>query len=238
MDASVVFSAAKATVVWWTQTQYTAAHTMELRSGAKLWNELRGEQPKLNHEVQKQAFLEGLGLILQRWTALGLAIELGWGGTDTMAKAQGFQEEVYHWFVDAKEQRFVDELEDLLDDIMTQEFNTELQDGSSRQVAEALVRLFEECAQGNYSTVLRLREVVKQHKEIVASKSVRIDENGKPYAGGGGNVPSLVPMGEPSTNQVDVDTSNQMDEDTKLSGPDPDGWEVVTNNRKKGKGKK
>uniref|UniRef100_A0A7S3UA35 Pre-rRNA-processing protein TSR2 homolog n=1 Tax=Picocystis salinarum TaxID=88271 RepID=A0A7S3UA35_9CHLO len=211
---------------------------MELRSGAKLWNELRGEQPKLNHEEQKQAFLEGVGLILQRWTALGLAIEHGWGGTDTTAKAQSFHDEVYHWFVDAKEQRYVDELEDLLDDIMAQEFNAELQDGSPRQVAEALVRLFEECAQGNYSTVLRLREVMVQQKDIVASKSFRIDESGKPYAGGGGNVPSLVPMGEPSTNQVDFDTSHQMDEDTKSSGPDPDEWEVVKNNRKKGKGKK
>lgn len=209
---------------------------MELRSGAKLWNELRGEQPKLTHQEQQQAFLEGLGLILQRWTALGLAVEHGWGGTDTLAKAQSFHEEVYHWFADAKQQRYVDELEDLLDDVMAQDFNAELQDGSARQVAEALVRLFEECAGGDYSTVLKMKEIVTQEEIKAANKSFRVDESGKPYVGGG-NVPSLVPMGEPSSEREGTHAPIQMDEEVDDNGPDPDGWEVVKSNKKKGKGK-
>lgn len=196
---------------------------MELRSGAKLWNEIRGQQPKIEDEEQARCFEEGIRLVLARWTALGLAVEHGWGGPESEAKSQSFQHELYRWFLESKEQKYVDELEDLLEDVMVSDFNTELQDGSPRQVAEALVGLYEQCAVGDFSTVERMRSALEDVTRNAKHQSRRIQEQDHDCGSNPGTTSS--------PNDVDMDVED-------IPTLDPDGWEVVTNNKKKGRDRK
>ena len=45
------------------------------------------------------AFCEGLAGILNRWTALQLAILNEWGGAESAAKGAQMLEELEHWFL-------------------------------------------------------------------------------------------------------------------------------------------
>lgn len=46
----------------------------------------------------KRNFVEGLGLVLDRWVALQMAVEMGWGGHDTASKAEGFKAGLIDYF--------------------------------------------------------------------------------------------------------------------------------------------
>lgn len=98
----------------------------------------------------KQNFIEGLSIILKRWTALQLAIEMEWGGPHTVEKAQDLEDSLIDYFEKgeptlcylstdpwgclegkALEQ---EDLEDILLDVMQDEFGTVLEDGSEVEV--------------------------------------------------------------------------------------------------------
>ncbi|CAM6118205.1 unnamed protein product [Calypogeia fissa] len=93
---------------------------------------------------------------LQRWTALQLAIHNEWGGSSSTLKAQQFHSNIVAFFSRAKEARYIDDLEDLLDQCMLEFFNTEIEDGSLFEVAEQIMTMHEECMLGNYENVRRM----------------------------------------------------------------------------------
>ena len=47
-------------------------------------------------------FEEGLALVLRRWTALSLAVEHGWGGPQSTAKAEELYANLLEWFYTSK----------------------------------------------------------------------------------------------------------------------------------------
>lgn len=134
-----------------------------------------------------QVFNEGIGLILSRWSALRTAVENEWGGRDSHLKAQQFAADLLSWFTQSKgsntnclirffflpnlnlnfilyfvcyffpEPLYIDDLETLIDEGMLS-FNLEIQDGSVEEVAEELMIMHEECLDGDFSSVERLRE--------------------------------------------------------------------------------
>lgn len=57
--------------------------------------------------------------------------------------------------------------------IMTDEFNATLEDDSPYLVAKHLVLLFNQCINGNYEEVERLREKAKTQNAFVASTCVK-----------------------------------------------------------------
>ncbi|KAM0008058.1 putative pre-rRNA-processing protein TSR2 [Helianthus debilis subsp. tardiflorus] len=62
-----------------------------------------------------------------------------------------------------------DELEDLLDDFMLS-LNTEIVDGSIEEIAENLMIMHEECLEGNFASIGRLRQSIptfNQHIQVV-----------------------------------------------------------------------
>ena len=66
---------------------------MQLRDGA-----LVGGSPGGLSSPAAAAFTQGAAAVLSRWTALRLAVEGEWGGTDSGAKAQRLLENVVAWF--------------------------------------------------------------------------------------------------------------------------------------------
>jgi pre-rRNA-processing protein TSR2 len=78
----------------------------------------------------------------------------------------------YFFLIDGKKLD-IDEIEDILSQIMTDEFHTTLEDDSPYLVAKHLVNLFNQCINGNFSEVERLRERAKAQNSFVASSCVK-----------------------------------------------------------------
>lgn len=99
----------------------------------------------------KQNFVNGLQLILDKWTALKLAIEMEWGGPFTAQKAQDFHYSLIDYFEKGlqtlcKDVRVLiyltiegkniepEDIEDILLEVMRDEFGAVLEDESEREV--------------------------------------------------------------------------------------------------------
>jgi pre-rRNA-processing protein TSR2 len=50
----------------------------------------------------KEGFEEGVGIIFSQWTALVLAVENQWGGSESANKADYFIEDILEWFYKKK----------------------------------------------------------------------------------------------------------------------------------------
>ena len=90
-------------------------------------------------ETEQQAwaiFGNSVKVVFESWTSLRLAIENNWGGGDSIQKATAFLEEVIQMF---KARRSVDpiDLQDFLDSRMDEDFSTELEDNSQKEVRVA-----------------------------------------------------------------------------------------------------
>ncbi|KAI8555866.1 hypothetical protein RHMOL_Rhmol05G0207400 [Rhododendron molle] len=103
---------------------------------------------------------EGISLVLSRWAALQMAVINEWGGRDSRLKSQQLAPDIFSWFTQSKEQLYIDDLEDMLEEFMLS-LNTEIDDGSveeDMQIAERLMIMHEECLEGNYQSIQILRE--------------------------------------------------------------------------------
>ncbi|XP_048872800.1 pre-rRNA-processing protein TSR2 homolog isoform X2 [Brienomyrus brachyistius] len=112
----------------------------------------------------RDVFTEALRAVLETWPVLQIAVDNGFGGVYSKQKAD--------WMVDAVQQYFQQnddlqqyEVEDFLADLMNNEFDTVVDDGSLPQVASKICQLFKQCEQG------MLLEVRSQTAQIVQRKS-------------------------------------------------------------------
>ncbi|KAK9830416.1 hypothetical protein WJX72_011646 [[Myrmecia] bisecta] len=123
----------------------------------------------------RPAFEEGVSLVLERWTALCLAIDQEWGGANSKQKAQQLYADILNWFYSNKE-HYADDLEVDLEEILLSDFNCETEDGSPLEVAKQLVQFHRECLQGDFSLIERLRRI----PPAIASACVRerVDRDG------------------------------------------------------------
>ncbi|OMH86285.1 Pre-rRNA-processing protein TSR2 [Zancudomyces culisetae] len=108
----------------------------------------------------KQAFVEGVDHVFTKWTALALAVKQEWGGPDSVAKRD--------WMVDAVVQEFdtkgtkIDQeyIEDLLLQIMEDEFECNIEDGSERDVSALILQIYKQCIRGDFTLVDKLRSEI------------------------------------------------------------------------------
>ncbi|CAI9268187.1 unnamed protein product [Lactuca saligna] len=173
---------------------------------------------------------EGIDLLLGRWSALQMAVQNEWGGRDTRQKAQQLAVDIYQWLIRPSEALYVDELENLLDDFMLS-LNTEIDDGSIEEIADNLMIIHEECLEGNFASIERLRQSAPQI--AAASHQMQV------VNGGEDDSDSTSSSGDESMEMADgVDpTSNMADmtlnESARPAAPivDADGWTVVSSRR-------
>ncbi|KAJ1893133.1 rRNA accumulation- protein [Kickxella alabastrina] len=161
-----------------------------------------------NSKLNKDAFIEGVDHILAKWTALALAVENEWGGSDTEDKRENMVDEVVEFFNNAAAKRQRPEptdLEAILLDIMTEDFNISLEDGSEKEVAARLTAIFIECINGNHSTVNKLAEEreAREARDTNANAVKRSQAAARPDADGS----------ESSSEDDDSDSDDAMDED-------------------------
>ncbi|XP_073048979.1 uncharacterized protein [Primulina eburnea] len=100
---------------------------------------------------------EGIGMLLSRLAALRMAVENEWGGHDSLQKSQQLGHDLFHRLTQSKEQVYIDDLEDMLDEFMLS-LNTEIGDGSIEEIAEKMMVMREECLEGNFNSIKKLKE--------------------------------------------------------------------------------
>ncbi|KAJ2837536.1 rRNA accumulation- protein [Coemansia sp. 'formosensis'] len=109
----------------------------------------------------KEAFIEGVDHVLAKWTALGLAVEHGWGGQETQEKRDDMVEDIVQFFDEAVNKKKNPEpldLQELLLEVMELDFHIDLKDESEKEVAAVLCKIFAECKNGNFATVDKLAD--------------------------------------------------------------------------------
>ncbi|KAJ9541857.1 hypothetical protein OSB04_028363 [Centaurea solstitialis] len=179
---------------------------------------------------------EGIDLLLGRWSALQMAVQNEWGGRDTRQKVQQLAVDIYHWLIRPIEALYVDDLENVLDDFMLS-LNTEIDDGSIEEIAENLMIMHEECLEGNFVSIERLRQSAPQNGAIHRLQVVNGGEDD--------DTDSTSSSGDESMEMDDdLDSSPNMTgmtprEPTRAPAPtvDADGWTVVSSRRNRGSGR-
>ncbi|KAM9855360.1 pre-rRNA-processing protein TSR2 homolog [Aulostomus maculatus] len=97
--------------------------------------------------ASRELFKEGVRAVLHTWPVLQIAVDNGFGGVYGQQKAD--------WLVDVVQQYFHDnadlqqyEVEDFIANLMDQEFDTVVDDGSLPQVSLLLMQMFCQWQQG------------------------------------------------------------------------------------------
>ncbi|KAG7521330.1 hypothetical protein JOB18_046314 [Solea senegalensis] len=97
--------------------------------------------------ASRELFTSGVRAVLHTWPVLQIAVDNGFGGVYGQQKAD--------WMVDVVQQYFHDnadlqqsEIEDFIADLMDQEFDTVVDDGSLPQVSLSLLQMFSQWQQG------------------------------------------------------------------------------------------
>ncbi|XP_023524387.1 pre-rRNA-processing protein TSR2 homolog [Cucurbita pepo subsp. pepo] len=178
-------------------------------------------------------FQEGIGLVLSRWSALQLAVDNEWGGRDSRRKVELLCSDIFTWFTQNKETLYIDDLEMILDETMLS-LNTQVDDGSIEEVAEKLIFMHEECVDGNFSSIERLRQsplLRGAHSHVSQAMSDDEEEEDDDDDGGNGS--------DGMRNDMMVDAIQQQQQQPRAvnqprpeaSAPAEDGWVQVTSRR-------
>ncbi|KAG4177317.1 hypothetical protein ERO13_A11G298500v2 [Gossypium hirsutum] len=194
------------------------------------------ESKKLTAE-SAPVFQEGISLILTRWSALTAAVENEWGGRDSLGKANAICTDVFAFFTEARaEPLYIDDLENLLEEGLLS-LNTLVEDGSIEEVAEKLMIMHEECLEGNYQSVEKLRTmnpppVAHVRPSNDEDEDDDDDENDSMSADIAANMMVDVPNSQSSLNPVSMLTEEPKQ---NQSAEAEDGWVVVSSRKNKGR---
>ncbi|KTG46642.1 hypothetical protein cypCar_00009529 [Cyprinus carpio] len=112
----------------------------------------------------RELFAEAVRAVLETWPVLQIAVDNGFGGAHSQQKAEWMVEALQQYFIDNDELQ-QDEVEDFISDLMNNEFDTVVDDGSLPQVAQQVCEMFQQCQQD------RLTEVREQIKQLIQKKS-------------------------------------------------------------------
>ncbi|KAF9432328.1 hypothetical protein BGZ76_010958 [Entomortierella beljakovae] len=172
------------------------------------------------------AFKEGVTYLFHSWTALKLAVDGDWGGHDSAEKRDWFIETIVDYFGQHGKNVDTFDLEDILLQIMNDEFSILLEDQSEQHIAKVLEQLFLECTHGKYDLV----QTVKQDSQKIsgaykASRSQKADDDDDDDSS------------DDDGNEEDMDVDMNEEESASSSAPvtkekpapiiDDDGFETV-----------
>ncbi|XP_069581947.1 pre-rRNA-processing protein TSR2 homolog [Brachyistius frenatus] len=129
--------------------------------------------------ASRELFAEGVRAVLHSWPVLQIAVDNGFGGVFGPQKAD--------WMVGVVQQYFHDnadlqqcEVEDFIGQLMDQEFDTVVDDGSLPQVSLSLLQMFAQWQQGALQqlkqTINKLTSNKSQRAKVTAPDEERDDE--------------------------------------------------------------
>nr|KAF6271923.1 TSR2 ribosome maturation factor [Pipistrellus kuhlii] len=183
-------------------------------------------------EDLRALFRAGVRAALEAWPALQIAVENGFGGVHSQEKAEwlgGAVEEYFSRNADLE----LDEVEDFLGELMTNEFDTVVEDGSLPQVSQQLQTMFYHYQRGDGATMKELTSHIIQRKRRVRATALATDKqaddnnadsaeemevSGVTATNDGAATGGVCPQAEPSG----PDTQTIKEEDIV-----EDGWTIV-----------
>jgi pre-rRNA-processing protein TSR2 len=167
--------------------------------------------------------------VFSRWTALQLAVSHSMGGPESEAKYEAFIEAFAQYLVrNARPSVSISSMEqdiqEYLDEILDEEFNTVLDDGSSQELAQLFIRYIQLIQEGKLADVQQ--ELQIQHTTTPAMQMSVRNKN----------------EDDSSSSSDDADDDNEMNEEqstneskSQAMDVDEDGWITV---HRRGGGKK
>ncbi|XP_054859873.1 pre-rRNA-processing protein TSR2 homolog isoform X1 [Eublepharis macularius] len=168
-------------------------------------------------------FGRGVRAALGCWPALQIAVENGFGGACSQEKAE--------WMVGAVEQFFQsnaelepEEVDSFLAEVMNNEFDTMIEDGSLRQVSQQLCLFFRQCRQGNAAAVHEaIARLAQKQQEARAAATKALAAEGS----------SSEEEQETEEEAMECSMNGPQPSPPPVSGPDDeDGWTLVRKKRK------
>uniref|UniRef100_A0A8C8SU98 Pre-rRNA-processing protein TSR2 homolog n=1 Tax=Pelusios castaneus TaxID=367368 RepID=A0A8C8SU98_9SAUR len=169
-------------------------------------------------EEARGPFSQGVRAVLDGWAALQIAVENGFGGAHGKEKAE--------WMVGVVEQYFhsnaalePEEVEDFLAEVLNNEFDTIVEDGSLAEVSQQLQTLFAQCQRGEGAAVMEaIGRLARRHQEA-------------------GRVAAQAQLGEGSSSEEAMEEKEEaMDCSSPTPPPEPppaeDGWTIVRKKKK------
>lgn len=122
-------------------------------------------------------FRAGVTACLRSWSALRAAVEGGWGGHESLQKAEDLRHNILQHLDGSgfpPRTLTIDDLEDNLAIYLEEEFSVVLEDNSERQVADAIWRMYEQCMKGDASLAKQIVEAAAGVMEQASAFPVRI----------------------------------------------------------------
>ena len=164
-------------------------------------------------------FLTAIRQSLAEWPTLQLAIEQGMGGDHAREKEQ-WMGNVIHQFIDEyRGDMDQSELADYISEILDNEFDTIIEDGSINFSSGLICRYCSMCRGGRE---LEVQQIVQQKQEDLRQRlAIKQAENNN-FAT---NMSSLT-CNNDTHDKSDNETMDTSDQPTNVV--DPDGWTVVT----------
>ncbi|XP_040902528.1 pre-rRNA-processing protein TSR2 homolog [Toxotes jaculatrix] len=162
----------------------------------------------------RELFTEGVRAVLHTWPVLQIAVDNGFGGVYGQQKADWMVDVVQKYFHDnADLQQY--EVEDFIAELMDQEFDTVVDDGSLPQVSVSLLQVFSQWQQGALQqlqhTINTLTQKKSQRAKVTAPPTQSDEES------------------DDETQVMDYESSSPSVSRTDPPHPpqDEDGWTVV-----------
>ncbi|KAI0829226.1 Pre-rRNA-processing protein TSR2-domain-containing protein [Trametes gibbosa] len=117
-------------------------------------------------------FARGVIARLAYWPALRIAVDQGWGGPESAEKRTWLASVIVDDFEEQTPAPDLVWVEDRLLQIMAEEFDTVLEDGSSEAVAKDVVKLWEEVSTGRTGLMREFEE----RAERLGGKKIEVEE--------------------------------------------------------------
>ena len=123
-------------------------------------------------------FQAGVTACLRSWSAFRTAVEGGWGGNDSIRKADNLRQHIYDVFMpnpstttSSSTSPSMDaiDLEDNLVIYLEEEFSVTLEDGSEQQVTATLFQLYAECLEGKTTLAEQLVGTALRYEQQIAA---------------------------------------------------------------------
>ena len=167
-------------------------------------------------------FYTSCDAILKNWTALQLAVTQEAGGPQSKAKAQWFADALVQWFNENKDLE-ADEVTYFLEQLMMQEFNLRVEDGSSDEIGVSICKFYKLCTSSKTS-----EEIISEIRTLPKCDLSRCQIEGE------NSNPQIIQDRklEEQLNSMEVDSSLPSDSSKPKQEPDADGWLVVDRKKK------
>jgi len=169
-------------------------------------------------------FARGVIARLAIWATLRIAIQENWGGPHGPAKRRWLASAIVDSFENQKTNPPDDiYIEETLLQVMVDEFDAVVDDGSAESVATDIVKLWEESQFGNAESVIRFEELAEKAsgKRVNAQEKVASDDENEEWED------------DEVTDEEEVPQLQNRTESPKESPVDEDGFTLVQSKRRR-----